>query len=243
MKRSLIILAVASSLAACSGSGTSTTARGSDTEGDDSMSSNSNGDSDSDSESDTSDPTNNSSDPTNDTNDDGSTGETGDPGDETDGPGETDTSDPTDPTDPTSDDTTAGMDPVTIEGTWLSEGENVAPLLVELTNAVSISATFTSNTFTVTTVDGDGQEVSQNGVWIAEETEFGDIMAITLEQSVPQSITVEGIYEIDNSTNPPTMRYEVVQTVPSVGAQVPTPELGFGGTNLGADLTQIFIWQ
>ncbi len=68
-------------------------------------------------------------------------------------------------------------------------------------------------------------------------------MNITLEQSAPSVITSQGIYEIDNSVSPAILRYEVVQTSPSVGAQMPTPELGFGGTGLGADLTQVFVRQ
>jgi hypothetical protein len=139
--------------------------------------------------------------------------------------------------------TTGGMEDVTIQGSWLSEGDNVAPLLVDLANTVSIAATFDEMTFTVVSTDADGQEVEQAGVYVVEPTEFGNIMEITLEQSSPQTITAEGIFEIDNSTNPPTMRYEVVQTVPSVGAQQPTAEGGFGATALGSDLTQVFVWQ
>ncbi|MEM6991418.1 MAG: hypothetical protein AAF721_13000 [Myxococcota bacterium] len=136
-----------------------------------------------------------------------------------------------------------GGEPATFEGVWLSEGSDIAPLLVDLTNAVTITATFTADTFTVFTIDSDGNEVNQSGIYLAEASGVGDIFTITLEQTVPQPITVEGIYELDNSVSPAILRYEVVQTSPTVGAQKPTPELGFGGTGLGEDLTQIFVRQ
>ncbi len=230
MKRTIFALFTIATLSACSGSGTSTTARESETEGDSMSSPGSDSDT-----TDTEDPT---------------ASETEDPTDATTDPGPTDGS-TTDPsatasdTDPAQDDTgtTTGIGDVTIVGTWLSEGENIAPILVQLTSAASITATFEDDTFAVLTVDAEGQEVMQAGVYIIEDTDFGDIKSITLEQSSPQTITAEGIFEIDNSTSPPTMRYEVVQTVPDVGAEAPSAEAGFGGTGLGSDLTQTFVWQ
>ena len=141
------------------------------------------------------------------------------------------------------DDDDDAAEPVTLEGVWVSSGMDVAPLLVELTGAVEITATFTPDTFTVHTLDNQGQEVSQSGVYTAEPVGTDGLYAITLEQTTPQAITAEGIYQIDNTTNPPILRYEVVQTIPSVGAEPPTPDKGFGGTNLGDDLTQIFVRQ
>ncbi len=239
MKTHTFAFALCVLVGACSGSGTSTTARDSEEEGE--------------TVSDT-DPSGTASDPT----DSPTTmSSESDP---------TDATDPTDPTDPTDDTDVAETDasdgsttanaetgsdssggdtgaPVTIEGVWLSEGDDVAPLLVQLTGAVSITATFDDGTFSVLTLDDEGQEVSQAGVYAVDDTDLGELKTIILEQSSPQTITVEGIYEIDDSTDPPTMRYEVVQTVPSVGAEVPSPEAGFGGTNIGADLTQVFVLQ
>jgi hypothetical protein len=132
---------------------------------------------------------------------------------------------------------------VGLQGAWLSEGENLAPLLVDLTHAVSIDATFGPDTFNVETVDDQGQMVTQLGVYTAEPSGVGNIYDIILEQNMPQAITVTGIYEVDNSVSPPIMRYEVVQTEPSVGAVPPTAEGGFGSTSFGDDLTQIFVRQ
>lgn len=229
-KRTILALLLSATAAACSGSGTSTTDRASDTEDDTATSG-----------------------PSSSTTDDAETGGTSSTpgtGATTDDPAGTTMADSGTAADSTGDpaetdaetETTAGED-VTIVGTWLSEGKNVAPLLVELAAVDSITATFEDSPFTVLTTDTDGQEVEQTGVYIVEDTEFGELKTITLEQSTPQSITVEGIFEIDNSTSPPTMRYEVVQTIPSVGAEAPTAEGGFGSTGLGSDLTQVFVWQ
>ncbi|MFO0634591.1 MAG: hypothetical protein U0168_17245 [Nannocystaceae bacterium] len=139
------------------------------------------------------------------------------------------------------DDTAA--QPVTLEGAWLSEGDDIAPLLVELTGATSITATFGPQAFTVVTIDDQGQQVQQVGVYTATPSGVGEIFDITLEQTMPQAITVEGIFEIDDSVSPAVLRYEVVQTEPSVGAVAPTAEAGFGATSLGPDLTQVFVRQ
>lgn len=132
---------------------------------------------------------------------------------------------------------------ITLEGTWLSEGDNVAPLLVQLTHAVSISAVFGPQAFTVDTVDDQGQMVQQVGVYTAEPSGVGNIFNITLEQTMPQALTVEGIFEIDDSVSPAILTYEVVQTEPDVGAVPPTAAGGFGSTSFGSDLTQIFVRQ
>jgi len=137
----------------------------------------------------------------------------------------------------------SGGEEVTFEGVWLSEGEDIAPILVELTKAVSITATFGDDAFTVVTVDDQGQEVQQLGVYTNEESGVGEIWNITLQQTMPSAITVEGIWEIDDSVSPAILRYEVVQTMPSVGAVAPTAEGGFGSTSYGSDLTQVFRRQ
>jgi|GEM_PF-1992430 len=235
MTKFAVTIATLALLGACSGSGTSTTARdemgddGTDAMGDDDDDDSTPGDDDDDST------------PGDDDDDDDSQGDDDDDDDDS-MPDDDDDDDSTDGT-MGDDDDDDDVEPAVLEGNWLSEGEDVAPLLVELTNAVSITATFTADTFTVWTTDGDGQEVNQTGVYTAEPSGVGEIYDILLEQTTPQAITVEGIYEIDNSVSPPIMRYEVVQTSPSVGAEPPTADKGFGGTNLGDDLTQIFVRQ
>jgi hypothetical protein len=132
---------------------------------------------------------------------------------------------------------------VTLAGSWVSEGSDVAPLLVELTGAEKITAVFADGTFTVATIDDQGQEVVQAGVYSATPSGVGEIFDIVLEQSSPATVTAEGIFEIDTSTSPAIMRYEIVQTEPSVGAIAPTAEGGFGSTSYGSDLTQVYVRQ
>lgn len=230
MRRTLVPLFVM--LAACSGSGVSTTARttadsigeasdggaSAEEEGDSAPSDESDADADADADS-------------------------GDPGSS----GAGDSADSADSADTTPAESDSGADTmpeeVGLQGAWLSEGENLAPLLVDLTHAVSIDATFGPDTFNVETVDDQGQMVTQLGVYTAEPSGVGNIYNIVLEQNMPQAITVTGIYEVDNTVSPPIMRYEVVQTEPSVGAVPPTAEGGFGSTSFGDDLTQIFVRQ
>ena len=136
-----------------------------------------------------------------------------------------------------------GPTEVALPGTWVSAGADVAPLLVELTGAQSITATFEDQAFVVVTIDDQGQEVTQSGVYTATPSGFGNIFDIVLEQSSPAAVTAEGIFEIDTSVEPPIMRYEIVQTMPSVGAIAPTAEGGFGSTSYGDDLTQHYVRQ
>lgn len=217
-------------LTACSGSGVSTTARTTtDAVGE-------TGDADADADDDDADADADADDSEGDADDDSGSDDTAMPSDTS--------GDPTDASasaDEDSDDTNTG--PVTLQGSWLSEGENIAPLLADLTGAVAITATFGENTFTVVTLDDQGQEVQQVGVYTETASGNGEIFEIVLEQTMPSVITVEGIYEVDNSVDPPVLRYEVVQTEPSVGAIPPTAEGGFGSTSFGADLTQIYVRQ
>jgi hypothetical protein len=158
-------------------------------------------------------------------------------------------------TDTTAADTTAGEESsggtttgdcpeVGIVGTWLSEGGNVAPLLVNVLNLVSIEAIFDELTFEVNSTDADGAMGQQVGTWTSElcpgsETKY----LITLDQTSPSAITVEGIYEIDGCENPAVMRYEVIQTQPDLGSAAPTCDDDFGTGDFGADNIQIFVRQ
>jgi hypothetical protein len=226
MRRTLVPLFVM--LAACSGSGVSTTAR---TTGAESVGEASDGAGSAEEEGDSA--------PADDSEADADA-DSGDPGSS----GAADSADSADTT-PAESDSGADTMPeeVGLQGAWLSEGDNLAPLLVDLTHAVSIDATFGPDTFNVETVDDQGQMVTQLGVYTAEPSGVGNIYDIVLEQNMPQAITVTGIYEVDNTVSPPILRYEVVQTEPSVGAVPPTAEGGFGSTSFGDDLTQIFVRQ
>lgn len=161
----------------------------------------------------------------------------------TDDPGQTETGDTT--VGEATDETTAGECPeVMIVGDWLSEGENVAPLLVDVLNLVSVEASFDEVTYEVNSVDGDGAMYQQSGTWTSElcpgsETKY----RIVLEQTAPSALTAEGIYEIDGCMDPAMMRYEVIQTMPDLGAVAPTCDDDFGAGAFGADNIQIFVRQ
>jgi hypothetical protein len=61
-----------------------------------------------------------------------------------------------------------------------------------------------------------------------------NIFEITAEQTSPAALTSTGIFEIYSDSSPFTMKYEIVQTSPDIGATPPTPAAGFGSTNGGA---------
>jgi hypothetical protein len=140
--------------------------------------------------------------------------------------------------------TTGGCPEVEIVGEWLSEGKNVAPLLVNVLDIVSIQAIFDEATFEVNSTNSDGQTGQQLGTWSSEPCPGSETKhRIVLEQTAPTAITVEGIYEIDDCMDPAVMRYEVIQTQPDLGAVAPTCDDDFGAGAFGADNIQVFVRQ
>jgi hypothetical protein len=132
-----------------------------------------------------------------------------------------------------------------IVNTWISEGAGVAPGLVALLKTVKITATFNSNnTYTVIAKDSVGAEVTYSGTYSVSENIGTSIRSITLNQTVPTSVTSEGIYEVDSKG---MMRYEVIQTSPAInGFTPPVASEGFGstkylGTPLGVTYIQGFV--
>ncbi|TVQ12844.1 MAG: hypothetical protein EA361_10410 [Bacteroidetes bacterium] len=118
-------------------------------------------------------------------------------------------------------------------GNWVSEGENVAPLLVQF-NIAKIIALFDENgTYLVESYDPDGVKTELVGTYVMEESAVADIWNITLSQSSPTSLTSEGIFQIIEAENGREMKYEVVQTDPSLGFAPPTAAAGFGSTGGG----------
>lgn len=122
-------------------------------------------------------------------------------------------------------------------GTWISTGTNVAPLLNTIFASVggidSIYATFNANnSYLVKQVNKNKTTLTYEGTYTLTKSASGDIHKISIVQSKPSAATNEGIYQINASANPKTMKYEVVlvsgtQNVP------PTPQAGFGSTNNG----------
>lgn len=120
---------------------------------------------------------------------------------------------------------------VGLQGEWQSSGANVAPLLYALFATDSIYANFkTDLTYVVHQFDTAGAMLTLEGVYTQTESGVGDIWTIEVNQTSPAALTSEGIFEITGNT----MKYEIAQTQPDIGAVPPTPQGGFGSTNGGA---------
>lgn len=132
-----------------------------------------------------------------------------------------------------------------IVGTWISEGSDVAPGLIATLKTVRIVATFNANnTYLVVAKDSSGAEVTFSGTYSVSENAGTTIRSITLNQTVPTSVTSQGIYEVGTNGY---LRYEVIQTTPEIaGFTPPVPAEGFGSTKyltvpLGATWIQNFV--
>ncbi len=126
-------------------------------------------------------------------------------------------------------------------GEWLSAGSNVAPLLVALFSYDSVLVTFGSdNTVTLNSHVADGAWSGElSGVFSVTESDTGSIHAISLNYTAFEQ---EGIIQL--SSDGASFQLEVVQTVPDIGATVPTPEAGFGAdVALGTMNIQTYVKQ
>jgi hypothetical protein len=126
-----------------------------------------------------------------------------------------------------------------IEGSWVSEGEDLAPLFT-LFYYTRIDATFSADgTYSVTALDTNGATYDFSGTYsVATAT---DPHTITLEQAAPSVATAEGIWSVDDSG---VMTYEVVQVAPDIGFVPPSSDAGFGSTTgpglAAGDNVQVF---
>jgi len=110
-------------------------------------------------------------------------------------------------------------------GQWLSAETNVAPLLVSLFQYDSVRVWINEDQ-TVrldTHVDG-GAWSTINGTYAVTESASGSVHSIEL---IYAAFEQGGIIEVTDGT-PDTMKLEVVQTTPNIGAVPRTPESGFG---------------
>lgn len=121
-----------------------------------------------------------------------------------------------------------------IVGEWYSSGDNVSALLVTYFAIDSIYANFESNNTYLVESYSQGAKTTYAGTYTMEKSGTGDIWNIVLNQSTPTAVTSEGIFEITGSGSNYTMKYEVTQTEPSIGASAATAEAGFGSTAGGA---------
>jgi len=122
-----------------------------------------------------------------------------------------------------------------IIGKWLSEGANVAPLLVTYFKVAKVDAEFKAdftykvnqfNTGNTTTTP----DLVFSGTYVIAKSTTGNIWTITCNQELPYASVASGIFEI--KTNPEVLWYEVAQTSGTQNVP-PTPAGGFGSTNGG----------
>ena len=120
---------------------------------------------------------------------------------------------------------------VGVQGEWQSSGSNVAPLLVSLFGYDSLYVDFrTDMTYTVEAFDTANAKSTLTGTYTQEESGVNNIWTITLDQTSPSTLTSEGIFRVSGDT----LKYEVVQTTPDIGATPPTAADGFGSTSGGS---------
>ncbi|MBK7866944.1 MAG: hypothetical protein IPJ75_08115 [Ignavibacteriales bacterium] len=129
-------------------------------------------------------------------------------------------------------------------GVWLSDGANVAPGLKSVSKTKKIDATFNTNgTYKVVSTDSSNVTVTFEGTFSTQAVANTSIRNITLNQTVPSTLTSTGIYRVNTSG----MWYEVIQTTPAItGFTAPTAALGFGSTkyntvSLGATWIQKYV--
>lgn len=134
-----------------------------------------------------------------------------------------------------------------IVGEWQSSGSNVAVLLKTYFKVDSIYAKFNENNTYLVESFASGTKTTYTGVYTQTKPATGTIWNIKLEQSSPTAVTSEGIFEITQDATVKTkytLKYEVVQTTPSIGATAPTATAGFGsssGGTLGTMNVQTFV--
>ena len=153
------------------------------------------------------------------------------------------------PTLPPTDGPTTPPSGASIVGVWVSEGEDVAPLLAGPgVNVVRLDATFNADgTFAASFVDRDDRVVAFTGRFSTETRTVPH--RVVLDQETPQAVRSEGIWTLTpiragQVSGGDVLRYEIAQTQPPLnGVTAPTPEGGFGSTSggdFGADNVQTY---
>jgi hypothetical protein len=123
-----------------------------------------------------------------------------------------------------------------IMGIWVSEGSNVAPLLVTYFKVLKVTAEFKANyTYKVNQFNIGNTTTTPDlvftGTYEMAKSTTGEIWNITCNQELPYTATASGIFEI--KTGPEVLWYEVVQTSGTQNVP-PTPAAGFGSSNGGS---------
>lgn len=137
-----------------------------------------------------------------------------------------------------SEDTTGPTTPAAEDwvGSWLSAGANVAPLLVNLFNYDSVRVVMNDDqTLTLSTHVAGQAWADLDGTYTVTKSASGDVHSI--EISYP-AFDQGGIIQVVADT----LKLEVVQTNPDIGATPRTPATGFGSdVTLGTINIQTYI--
>ncbi len=131
-------------------------------------------------------------------------------------------------------------DAAPIVGRWLSQGEDVAPLLSgPPASIVRIDTTFGADgAYAVVSTNDDQQTVRFEGTYSVDPAT--DPARIVLRQAAPQAVRSEGLVRVAGGV----LTLEIAQTEPPLnGVSPPAADEGFGSTSGGAfgrDNVQIF---
>lgn len=134
------------------------------------------------------------------------------------------------------DDSNGGTNPPVPDpwiGSWLSAGDDVAPILVAFAGYDSVRVTYNENqTIVLETHTEDTGWATTNGIYTVTETSGSDINQIDIDYTVFEQAGIMQVW----TASPDSMYLEVVQTVPDIGAAPVTPEGGFGSDPTLGDL-------
>lgn len=114
------------------------------------------------------------------------------------------------------------------EGSWVSEGENLAQTWKELFSAEKISVTFNRDgSYELIIENTDGFANPMGGQYTLTSSGVEGIWSLTLDQNTPDEKVFEGIVKAQDNY---VLKVEIVQTEPYINAIAPTPEGGLGST-------------
>lgn len=114
------------------------------------------------------------------------------------------------------------------ESTWVSKGDNLAPVWKELFSARSIKAVFNPDkTYLLSIEDSGGMTTLMSGSYTLADSGINGIWTIVLNQNMPDNKAFEGIVKAQDNY---VLKVEIVQTQPYINAIAPTPEGGLGST-------------
>ena len=114
------------------------------------------------------------------------------------------------------------------ESSWVSSGDNLAPVWKDLFSANKITAVFYSDkTYQLTIENTDGQSIPMGGSYSLADSGVEGNWTLTLNQNLPDEKVFEGIIQAQDNY---VLKVEIVQTNPYINAIAPTPEGGLGST-------------